>query len=140
MKLQENVKMKKGIIACIPWLNNNTAQALYPNIYLPQKVYNDLKKSKSDPKYIAVLVHEQKHLERQKEMGPFRWGMKYSFYSKFRFNEEIIATRAQMVVLKKFKRDFDIEDRAKDLSGWLYFWSVSYETAKRELEKEWGEI
>lgn len=140
MKLPENVKLKKGVAAWIPWLNNNTAQGLYPNVYLPKKVFENLKKEKPDPKNIAVLAHEQKHLERQKEMGPFKWGMKYSFCSSFRFNEELISTRAQMAVYKKYKKKFDIEKNAKYLSSWLYFWPVSYKKAKEELEKIWGEI
>lgn len=127
-------------MARIPWLNNNTAQALYPNVYLPQKVYNDLKRPKPDPKFIAVLAHEQKHLERQKEVGSFKWGMRYSFCPKFRFNEELIATKAQMKVFKKFKKNFEIEKNARYLSGWLYWWMVSYEVAKGKLEKVWGEI
>jgi antirestriction protein ArdC len=140
MKLPKNVKLKKGLAACIPWLNNNTAQALYPNIYLPQKVYNNLKCSKPNPKFIAVLAHERKHLERQREIGHFRWDIKYSFCSSFRFNEELIATRAQMAVYKKYKKKFDIKKNAKYLSSWLYFWPVSYKTAQNELEKLWVKI
>jgi len=140
MKLPENVRVKRRISAWIPWFNNNTAQALYPNIYLPQKVYNNLKKSKPNPKFIAVFAHEQRHLERQKKIGPFKWEMKYSFCSSFRFNEELIATKAQMIVFKKYKKKFDIEKSAKSLSSWLYFWPVSYKTAKKELEKVWREV
>lgn len=140
MELPENVKLRKGIAAHIPWYSKNIAQGLYPNVYLPKKVFDNLKKENPNPKFIAVLAHEQRHIERQKEIGPFKWGMKYFFRSKFRFSEEVIATKAQMAVFKKFKKDFDIEKSAKSISGWLYFWQVSYEKAKGELEKTWGEI
>lgn len=137
MKLPVNVKLRRGIAAYIPWLNNNTAQGLYPNVYLPRKVFENLRKENPNPKFIAVLAHEQKHIERQKEVGPFKWGMKYSFCPSFRFNEELIATKAQMAVYKKFKKDFDIKKSARYLSGWLYLWPMSYEAAKRKLEKMW---
>jgi hypothetical protein len=140
MKLPENVRLRKGIAGHIPWYSNNIAQGVYPNVYLPKKVFENLKKEKPDPKNIAILAHEQKHIERQKETGPFKWGIKYSFCPSFRFNEELIATKAQMAVYKKFKKYFDIEKSGKYLSGWLYCWPVSYKTAKRELEKTWGEI
>lgn len=140
MKLPVNVRVKRGILAVIPWVSDNVAHAIYPNIYLPRKYFDDLNHRNSDPKNIAILVHEQTHIERQKKRGWLKWGIKYLLFPKFRFNEELIATKAQMVVFKKYKRDFDIEKGAKSLSGWLYFWPVAYEMAKRELEKIWGEI
>jgi hypothetical protein len=139
MELPENVKLRRGITAHIPWYSNNIAQGVYPNVYLPKKVFENLKTDNPDPKYIAVLAHEQKHIERQIEIGKLTWDMKYSFCSSFRFNEELIAVKAQMAVYKKFKKKFDIGKSAKYLSSWLYFWPVSYKTAKRKLEKAWEE-
>jgi len=126
MKLPRSIRIKIG---------SKTALAIYPNVYLPKKVFENLKSKNPNPKYIAILAHEQKHIERQKEMGPFKWGIKYSFCSGFRFNEELAATKAQMEVHKKYGIKFDIEKNARYLSSWLYFWPVSYETAKKELEK-----
>jgi hypothetical protein len=126
MKLGRNVGLRKGMAAHIPWYNNNIAQGLYPNVYLPKKVFENLKSKNPDPKYIAILAHEQKHVERQKEMGPFKWGMKYVFSPKFRFDEEILAIKAQKMI--------DVEKSAKDLSSWIYLWMVSYKTAKEKLE------
>jgi len=135
MKLPKNVKIKSGILAIIPWVSNHTAQAIYPNIYLPRKVYINLEKSKPNSEYIAILAHEQTHIERQKKTGFIKWLIKYIFLPKFRFNEELVAIKVQIKCLKKYKKEFDIEKKAESLSGWLYLWPASYKTAKRELEK-----
>lgn len=118
MKLRENIKVKMG---------DRIAWAIYPNIYLPRKVFENLKKEKPNPKYLDILRHEEMHIKRQKKMGTLKWLVKYIFSPKFRFNEEIKAIKAQ--------KKFDLEKSAKSLSGWLYFWPVSYNTAKKELEK-----
>lgn len=120
------------------WFFQNTAQAIYPNIYLPKRVYNNLNSNNPDPKNLAVLIHEQTHIKRQKEIGCLKWGIKYLFLPRFRFEEELLAIKAQMSYLKKHKKEFDIEKSAKYLSGWLYLWPVSYKFAKKELEKVWG--
>jgi len=134
MKLPENVKAKSGVLAIVPWVSSHTAQAIYPNIHLPRKVYINLEKSKPNPEYVAILAHEQTHIERQKKVGFIKWLIKYIFSSEFRFNEELVAIKAQIKCLKKYKKEYDIEKSAKSLSGWLYLWPVSYKTAKKELE------
>jgi hypothetical protein len=118
MKLPENVRTKIG---------DRTVLAIYPNIYLPKKVFDNLKSKNPDPKYIDVLVHEQKHLKRQKEIGLLKWGIKYVFSPKFRLSEEILAIKAQ--------KKIDVKKSAKDLSSWIYLWMVSYKTAKKKLER-----
>lgn len=128
MKLPGNVRVKIG---------NKTALVIYPNIYLPKKVFENLKSAKPDPKNIAILLHEQEHIKRQSREGWFKWGVKYIFSRKFRFSEELVAIKAS---LRYRKIGFDVEKEARILSGWLYLWPVSYKTAKRELEKMWGEI
>lgn len=92
-----------------------------------------------DPRYISVLKHEQTHIERQKKMGWIIWGLRYTFSPNFRFNEELEAIKTSMKYLKKVKSSFDTEKRAKFLSGWLYLWCVSYEEAKKELDRAWKE-
>ena len=121
-------------------MNKYTAQAIYPNIYFPKEIYLKLSSPNPDPKYIAALIHEQEHIKRQKNEGWIKWGMKYIFSPKFRFEEELIAIKASMRYLKKKKIGFDIEKKAEILSGWLYLWPVSYSTAREELKKIWGEI
>lgn len=131
------VKQKPRICNLLPWISSYTAQAIYPNIYVSEEVYEDLTRIRSKAGYVAVLEHEKKHIERQKELGVFKFGIKYLFSPKFRFKEEILAIKASMKYLKKKGLDFEVEKRAKWLSSWLYLWMTSYDDAKKALQKAW---
>ena len=134
------VKKKPKIWEFIPWLSSYTAQAIYPNIYVSKAVYEDLGKKNPNPKFVAVLEHEKKHIERQKELGFIKFGIGYLFFPKFRFQEELSAIREGTKYLKKNKLTFNTERSAKYLSSWLYLWMVSYDEAKKELDRIWHEI
>jgi len=136
MKLSSNVKVKKGLANVFPF-SKYTAQAIYPNVYLPQKAFDNLKTNKPKTKYVAILLHEQEHIQRQKKKGWFKWGLKYLLSPQFRFNEELTAIKASMKYLKKYQKQYDLERKAKTLSGWLYLKPVTYQYAKQELEKAW---
>ena len=136
MKLPQNVKIKSWYWNVFPW-SKYTAQAIYPNIYFSKKHFNELKSKNPKLGLVAALIHEQEHIKRQKKFGPNKWFLKYLFVSKFRFEEEIAADIPKMKYLKSKKLNPYIDKRAKQLSGWLYFWPVSYQTAKRELERVW---
>lgn len=136
MKLPLNVKPKTFIWNLFPF-SKYTAQAIYPNIYFKNEVYENLKSNSPNPRYIAALKHEQTHIERQKKMGWFRWGLSYIFSPKFRFNEELEAIKASMKYLKSRGKTFDTDRSARYLSGWLYLWCMSYKKAKTELDKTW---
>lgn len=138
MELPLNVKVKKGFWNIFPF-SKYTAQAIYPNIYFTKDVYENLKSVNPNSRYIATLMHEQTHIERQKKTGWIKWGFKYIFSPKFRFNEELEAIKSSMKYLKKVNGNFDTTRSAKFLSSWLYLWCVSYEKAKEELDKIWKE-
>lgn len=135
MKLNKNIKPKIGLWKLIPFLANKTAHGVYPNVYLPQRIYEDLKSDNPNLYNLALLFHEQEHVKRQKEQGIINWILKYVFSPKFRFNEEIIADIPKIKYLKSKKLEFDIEKRAKQLSSWIYLWSTSYKEAKEKLDK-----
>lgn len=136
MELPPNVRVKTGLWNIFPF-TKYTAQAIYPNIYFTKSVYENLKSDKPNHRYIAALKHEQTHIQRQKKTGWKRWGFKYIFSPKFRFNEELEAIKSSMKYLKKVKGNFDTDRSAKFLSSWLYLWCVPYEKAKEELDKVW---
>lgn len=131
--MEKNIKVKTGLWNIHPFLSKNSAHALYPYIYIPQWLYEELKKKNPDPYAIASLMHEQVHIRRQKEIGFLKFGILYLISRKFRFEEELLAIREQMKYLKKMGKEFDIEQRAKQLSGSMYLWSSSYSEAKRRL-------
>ncbi len=135
MKLDKNVKAKVGLWKLIPFLANKTAHGIYPNVYLPEHIFNDLKLDNPNPYDVALLLHEQEHIKRQKEQGVIIWLLKYIFISKFRFEEELKADIPKTKYLKLKNLKFDVEKRAKQLSGWIYLWPVSYKEAKEKLNK-----
>jgi len=134
------VRKKPKIWEFIPWLSSYTAQAIYPNIFVSKEVYEDLGMPRPNHRFLAVLEHEKKHIERQKELGFIKFGIYYLFFPKFRFQEELLAIREGMKYLKKNKLTFDTDKSAKYLSSWLYLWMTPYYKAKEELDKVWHEI
>jgi len=137
MKLPKNLKIKKGLWNLFPF-SNFTGQAIYPNIYLPESIYENLKTEKPKLQYIAVLKHEQTHIKRANKQGWIIWNLKYIFYPGFRFNEEIEAIKNSMVFFKKNNITFNTDKSAKRLSSYLYLWCVSYKKAKEKLDEIWN--
>lgn len=140
MKLPSNIKIKSGLWNLIPWISTKTAQAIYPNIYVPMSMYQKLISSNPDVWSVARLIHEQEHIRRQKRVGFLVWVLKYIFSKSFRYEEEIAADIAKLKFVKENGLDPYIEIRAKQLSGWLYLWPVSYEVVKSRLETIWNRL
>jgi hypothetical protein len=134
------VKKKPILWRFLPWLYQYTAQALYPNIYVSSEVFANLQPKNPNPKCLAILEHEKKHLERQAKIGLFPFGVKYLFLPKFRLKEELLAIKEGMKVYKENGLKFDIDRSAYFLSSWLYLWMTSFENAKKELEKIWDQL
>ncbi len=139
MRLDSNIKLKPWWWGVVPMLSKYTANAIYPNIYLPKEVYENLLSNNPKPKWIAILKHEQEHITREKEFGAIMFGLKYLFSPKFRFQEELIAIKVQMKYLKSVGETFDTNKAATFLSGRLYLWPISYKLAKRSLDEAWKE-
>src|SRR5437868_4789769 len=132
---------KEGIPwTLIPNIGNNTLTAIGTHVYVPSRVYENLLSTHPDKQYLAILEHEFVHIDRQRDMGVFKWILFYLISNKFRIQEEIIADRARMEYLAKNGEMFDIEHRARQLSSWLYLYAISYEQAKEQLENVWKEI
>ncbi len=140
MKLSKNVKIKSFPWTILPITSTYTAHAIYPNIYLPRDIFENLKSSKPDNKNISILIHEQTHIKRQKNTGWLLWGIKYVFLSNFRFNEELVAIKESMKFMKSKKESWDIDRSARFLSSYLYLWCISRKKAKLSLDKVWNEI
>ncbi len=121
----------------IPFIPRDTAQAIYPYIYLPPKTYKELLDGKGTPRLQAVLVHEQTHLDRQEVTGPLLWVVRYLLDKRFRYEEELIAIREQMAVLAAANEELDISAFAQKLSGYIYLRMISYEQATQDLETMW---
>lgn len=136
MKLPSYVKSKK-YVDFLPVLGKSTAHTIFPFIFLPDKIFNDLRKSNPNPYNEALLKHEETHRRRQIQQGVFKFWAKYLLSSKFRFNEELMADKEYMKVIRMNNLEFNIQKRARQLSGPLYFWATSYIDAKEKLEEVW---
>lgn len=123
----------KGMLWFIIPFSGNLAHTIYPYIYLPKAIYNNLSQAKPNIHYLALVAHEEFHIRRQKKMGIFLWGLRYLFQREFRFQEELCAYLVQKDFLKKHGVSFDTNTVAKRLSGPLYLWSASYKKAKSHL-------
>jgi hypothetical protein len=132
-----NVRKKPRFIESLPWIGKNTATALYPNVWLPRKVFEDLQSDNPDPFSVALVLHEQEHIKRMKGYGVVNWCWHYLTSRKFRFDEEIKATEPQFAHIKAAGLTFNIARKAKVLSGWLYFWPLRYDVTLERLNTLW---
>lgn len=114
MMLANYVKPKPWYFMFIPMLNKYVANSLYPFIFMPKDIYINLRSSNPNLHHIALLIHEEAHRKRQKQMGWLPFGVKYLLDPKFRFNEELLN------------------------SGWLCLYPVSKYSTEKELKKVWS--
>lgn len=136
----DNVKKKNGFIESLPGIGGKTGTAFYPNVYVPKVIYADLYSEKPSPYNIALVIHEQEHIKRMKSEGILRFYTKYVLSRKFRFEEELVATRPQLAFIKSKGLTFDLERKARSLSGWLYLCPVKYEEALKHLNTIWDTV
>lgn len=64
----------------------------------------------------------------------------YAISANFRLSEELIAIIDEMEVLKKKGLSFNIDDKARSLSSWIYLKCVSFEDAKATLTSIWNSL
>lgn len=139
LRLKPHIKKQPNYWKYIPWLKRCQGLTVVTNIYLQPDIYSDLQSQNPKPENIAVLVHEETHVKRIKEQGAILFGLKYLFNGQYRFNEELIATKASFTVLKKYKIKVNLLKKAWVLSNWLYLWPVNYSYALKEIKKAWKE-
>lgn len=133
-----NIIIKPWWFNLTPWTGNKTAQAYAPYIFLPLWMYKEITSTPPNPWYVSVILHEQEHINRQRDFGPtLAWTFRYIFNRRFRFEEEIAASIPQFNHLKKHHLQFDIDRKAKQLSGLLYMHCIDYKTAHQTLLKAW---
>lgn len=134
MKVPKNVKRLPKFLNKFPY----RGFAVGSKIFFRSDIYNNLISNEPTPENVGILIHEQIHINRIKKYNWFIWGVKYWLSPRFRFKEELEATKGHMKYLKKKKRKFNISQRARHLSSWLYLWSISFNEARLELKKVWN--
>ena len=136
-KIDVELRVYKGrSVRKIPWPKiQPLGFAFMEGIYLRDSHWEDFLTGNPNPKTLSILSHEHTHTER---MGKsVKTHVVFWLKRDFRFNEELVSIRNEMEVLKEHGEDFDIDERARNLSGLVYLWCTNYDTAYRELEKIW---
>lgn len=88
----------------------------------------------------CIIAHELVHLERQKEIGADLWWQRYLEDEKFRYDEELLAHRAEYQALARMAPSRQMRRQAlahvaKKLSGALYGRMVTVNQAKDEIKR-----
>lgn len=130
-----SVEISRNVPVCKVPFRFMPSVAVFGKIYLPEKLFDSYRSENPSPEAQAMIVHELTHIQRLGTSVAIY--LKYWSDGKFRFQEELAAIRNEMGVLKKHQRNFDIDKRAKMLSGIGYLWCTSYEIAKNRLEQIW---
>jgi hypothetical protein len=125
----------------LPWISRTkTVTALWPYVFVPPLIYDNLNSSEPNPLYLSIMAHEFTHIEREEEKGVLRWLVLYLISSHFRIEEELIADEATMKYMVDNGIEFDVEARAKMLSGWIYLHGINYEQAEKQLRERWEKV
>lgn len=114
--------------------------SLFSQIYLRGDFFDQWRRGEKTPRLLALLEHEWTHATRGRKHGSLQLLFRYWLSPHTRFEEELLATEAEMRVLNSYGEQFDVADRARTLSSWLYLWCVPYEEAKERLTMLWNSI
>ena len=138
--MDKNIKIIPRWWRLVPFLGADIATTIYPNIFLPIDVYENIKSESPGVREQSILLHEKVHIRRQRELGPLIWNLKYVFLRSFRLNEELVAIKEQMQYLKTNNQSYDCENKAKQLASSTYLWVTSYEKGLDSLSTLWQSI
>lgn len=136
----DNLRKKNFIVELFLWVGGGTSTTIYPYVYLSRSVYKSIHSSQPDPYKISIVLHKEEHIKRIKKIGASKWYRQYFISRKFRLEEELIATKPQLAYIKSKGLTFDLDRKARVLSGHLYFWAVSRNEAKTRLTNMWNSL
>lgn len=124
----------------LPRFETKMASTFYPNIYLTEEDYNDYFSENPSIRVQAIVIHEQYHLKKWKEIGLIKFGLLYLFSKKFILEQELLAIKEQMKFLKQHDEVYDIERKAQHFSGKEYWHLLKIDEARNLLTDLWNSI
>ncbi len=138
-EIRSNVGIIPWWIYLLPHTFGKISGIIFRNrFYLNKKLYKDLMSNSPSHLVIGMTLHELEHIKRSKEKGGyFLYQFHYSTSRKFRYQEELACHIPQFKYYKEAGYSYNLEKRAKILSGSLYFWCVPYKKALEDLKKIW---
>lgn len=111
--------------------------AAFGKIYLAERYYLEIKNKKISPETKAICEHEITHIRQIKKEGNLQFALKYWLLPSYRYYSELEAIRGYMKIAKSNRINFDINKKAKALSGLPYLYCISRDNAKQDLLKLW---
>ncbi len=136
----DRVKRKSGWWSISHFLQHGSAHAIYPNVYVPPQVYDNIISENPDPRMVRVVIHEFAHLRRQREKGVLQWFVLYALSGDFRLVEELEAIKAEIHFSKEQGIEIDLLEKADILSSWRYLFCISFQGAWFLLRSNWKRI
>jgi hypothetical protein len=140
MNIPSYIKPKPLIFKVILFLRYNVANCIYPFIFTPRAIYNNLVSENQNPYYLALIIHEEVHYKKQKELGILIFGLKYIFSKEFRLKEELNAIKASIKYLKSNNILLDLEKVDLSSSDYLFLWPISKYYKIEDIKKFYQEI
>jgi hypothetical protein len=134
-----SVRQRPWLVDHLPGISAGSGTAIYPYVYVGRELYRNVRSANPDPRYIALIIHEQVHIKRIKAYGPAKWYWQYFLRPGFRLEEELLAYGRQFEHLKIAGLTYDLELCAQRLSGFIYLWSTSRGHALARLRALWQE-
>jgi hypothetical protein len=138
-KMKEQVGIIPWWIRKVPGFRKISGFPLKNRFLLSPTLYQDFKSPSASPLVIGIVIHELEHIKRAKDKGFLLYHLIYRLSPTFRYQEELACHRPQFIYYKKVGYNFDLNNRARILSGSLYLWCVSYEKALNNLEGLWSQ-
>ncbi len=123
----------------LPYCKNLSGLAWFSTFYLRSDLYLDLFSDTPSPFVVGLSLHEVEHLRRAKNIGFVRYFFKSQLNHVFRYQEELACHKPQFSYYKSVGYAFDLEQRAKIMSGSLYRYMVDESTALKDLQALWQE-
>jgi hypothetical protein len=138
--LPSYVRPMPAFFTFMPGLSRLVGRTVYPRIYLPLAIVEGLNQPTPNPFYMALLIHEQVHYERQKKLGLLKFGLRYLFSPDFRLGEEKMAVRKALQYLKSENLTPQFDFKNKFAPENLYFWPLSKSYSSEDLATLWHSI
>lgn len=108
-------------------------------IYLPKETFENLRSKSPNHQNIAVLRHEESHLQNSKKENLMIYLFKFLLSREFRLEGEIEAYKEQFKYLKKYNLSYDLDHVARVMSSRKILGYASYKDLIVIMNKAWKE-
>lgn len=139
--LKENIKILKvpKILVKLKIVPEGFSFGVYSYILLDENSYRKYNSESHSAKILALIEHERTHILRQRKIGFLKFALYYFTSKEFCFQEELIAIKAEMRILKFFGKNFKKKKTAKQLNKVWFYKCADEDIALERLKALWEE-